>query len=694
MSNPAIKIDVESEEQKVASILTYLEWNNKIAKHFFNPDKSGTRVWFSVERDLIEKVAQENNTDFEDFIKAVKKGPDSVNRPNQTICSKAHAIFQEWKNNNINFEYPPYISYLALFVLAVNHGDSEDFSEGNYYGRLGDLVQESLSTNNFKHIPELWDDLEKWSLNINFGEFHLDIVGQRFYVGIPQYQVVLTKEDRKHLPEIFWKMGWDSDSNPTEKEILIALKNNKNFLSKRTSKRIEKGKSDFLSVLVDRVLEELKEYNEEINIEEGKESEKRGSISLCLEIDETAEQIDTSFRCRRKAGLPEEEFTLTGQNTEWKVPFSFTNISDKIKNFNVDWEKDLSAKSEKYSFHYNGQKYKVFTPAKDVSAWISGQRYIPNKLFYLAVHKSLFDKVQEWGEKECNECQVLKFSGLPNNWHLFKIRGVNKDSIKKHIPALSIDQKPRIKLEGGIRVSQGNKFFSFAPPHIFITGWKEEFSTSCYSEKNIKKDKLIRLKEEESIFLLPENLPQSVNLRIEVLDETAENLDSRVKDRKNLMFVENQLKKNFDYPKELILDCFGEFKKKKIADENSTVEKHLQGANGFNVRSSKSYQRFPDISLNPKETVYLIGEIPGQIIVWPDKPLPNLWVPIWLVQFKTHKKAVANWLGNNILHIEKSQNFSKEEIQLWKDVVWHKRKRIKSEVKKKWREFSERAKNV
>ena len=60
--------------------MNYLEWNNAIAKHFFKTEQSGQRVWLSIEEDLIKEIAQENNTTFEDFIEAVKKGPDEINK--------------------------------------------------------------------------------------------------------------------------------------------------------------------------------------------------------------------------------------------------------------------------------------------------------------------------------------------------------------------------------------------------------------------------------------------------------------------------------------------------------------------------------------------------------------------------------------------------------------------------------------
>ena len=680
MNNTVYKVDC----------LTYLEWNDKIAGHFFNSERSGTRVWFSVERSLIEKIAQENNTNFDDFIKAVKKAPDWVTRNQQGVCIKARDTYKNWRKRS-DLKYPPYIAYLALFVLVVNHGDNENFSQNNYYGRLRDILNEPPSFGqypSFEKMSELWDDLEKWSSEDKenqWGEFYHDIFGKHFHVGIPYYQVVLTTEDQKNLTEIFWKMGWDSDSNPTESEIITALKGNQNLLSKRTSNRLQKGKPDFLSVLVERVLEELKEYNEIIS-EEDTQSEKRGFIDLCLEIDETAEKIDISFRCRRKAGLPEKEFILKHQNTEWKTPFFVTNLSGKIENFNINWEEDLSAKNGKYSFHYRGQKYKVFTPAEDVQGWISGQRYKTNKLFYLAVHKSLFEKVKKWGEKECNECQVLNYSGLPNNWHLFRIEGVNNDSIKSDMPSLSIDQKTRIKFEGGIRLSKGNKFFSFAPPKVRVIQGTEPISQLFYSATEYKKEDSID--ENKDSFSLPKDTP--FEKWVTISDKQSKK-EAKVKIK--LLLTENRLKKFSDYSEEPVLNYFGEFNN---LSNYLVLPKNIYEAYELNTKNNEGYQRFPDTKWSLKKKSYLIGEELGQIIAYPDEKFPNSWTPVWLIRFKNHKKAIASWLGERFSHKGQLQSFSKEKNLLWKDIVWSKRKRIKPEAqfRKHWKSFLEKIQNV
>lgn len=701
----AQKLDTDLIEKKEIASLTYIKWNNEIAKCFFNPEKAGMRVWFSIEQELINKIAQKNSVDPNDFIKAIKQGPDWINRPGQTICSKASAVFKDWRDKG-PFEYPPYIAYLALFVLAVNHRENGSFSEGDYYGRLNALVDGSLSTSHFKPTLPLWDDLENWSQrdkNGDFGEFYNDTVGKDFYVGIPSYQVVLRTEDKSGLSKIFWQMGWDSESNPTEEEVLSSLKGNTNLLSNKTSRRIERGEADFLSILTDRILEELREYNEDEEQPDNKnqESYKRGSIETCLEIDETAQKAEFYFRCKKKTGLPEEKIILKNNGSEWETLASSSNISQKIENFNIDpLEKDLSVQAGKYNFFYKGSKYKVFTPADklELSDWISGQRYSPGKPFYLAVHNSLSSKVQQWGKLECDKWQKLDFDGVPEKWHLFKISGVNGDKrIKQDIPALSIDTKLRIKLVNGIRPSEGNKFFNFAPPKIYITGGVKQISNLEYSTSNHEQTPLIPSQKEINVFYLPKKILYGEKITIEISKNELESkkLESRPK---HLMLVENRLKKFSNYSDNWGIDCFGNFTQllHKNLDESTTSKTlYFKGAYCQGLKSN-NYPRLPDIPLSSTKRIYIVGNTPGEIIIWPQESWPE-WKPVWMLQFKTWKKATAYLIGEpekQNLSANKKQAFSKEKIKMWKKVSWNNRKRIKSNSKKQWKIWTERAKNV
>ena len=385
--------------------MDYLRWNEEIAKHFFNPNNRDKRVWFSVRKELIEQIANDNNTDVQNFFDTVKSIPSKTK-----ICAQAHKVFCKWKEKRDD-QYPPYIGYLALFVLAANNEDDE-FSNNSYYPRLRKILNEEPSNGtypSFEKMIDLWTDLQDWTQDDKkneWGEFYSDIYGDKVHVGILYYQVVLMEEDRKNLPEIFFEEGWDSDSNPTEKEILSFLKNHKESFSKRTQKRIEKENSDFLSTLTERILKELKVYDQDTTYEEENNlttNEKRGFIHLCIDIDETRREIKPYFRCRRKRGLPNKKFQLDIEEAI-VLPLGET-ISGKIKDLNLQWEKSrkISAKSERYVFSYCGKKIKVFTLGKNfgVDGWISDQRYLHNfhEKIYLVIHNDHFSKVQKMGKE-------------------------------------------------------------------------------------------------------------------------------------------------------------------------------------------------------------------------------------------------------------------------------------------------------
>ena len=229
------------------------------------------------------------------------------------------------------------------------------------------------------------------------------------------------------------------------------------------------------------------------------------------------------------------------------MPYSLTAISGSIKEFSIeDWTKDFSANlvdNSQYQFHYKGEKYKIFTNGNslEVNGWISGQRYKPDECFYLAVSSSLFQKVEKWGEKGCEEFKHLEdFAGLPENWQLFKIKGVKDDClIKNDIPALAIDENSKICFENGIRIGRGNQnqFFNFAPPQIEVIKGRDQ-NLELFYEVNNEKKPLIHKNGESRLFLLPQNIPCNKWITIEL-----ETNDPSKKAKSKLMLSRTSIKK-------------------------------------------------------------------------------------------------------------------------------------------------------
>jgi hypothetical protein len=157
--------------------MNYLEWNDEIAKQFFTPEMADKRIYLFVTTDLIEKIGERSGVHFEDFIHAVKDGPPWTTRSG--LCQKALQACEGWRNRH--HQFPSYIAYLALFVLAA--GVEGDFAKHSYYPRLRTLLGEEPRSGqypSYDRMVELWDDLEKWANEDQAG--HLGIF--RAYIPV------------------------------------------------------------------------------------------------------------------------------------------------------------------------------------------------------------------------------------------------------------------------------------------------------------------------------------------------------------------------------------------------------------------------------------------------------------------------------------------------------------------------------
>ena len=629
--------------------MKYIEWNKKIAEIFFNANKAGERVLLAVTRETIEDIARANNTTFADFIDAIKEGHKiKQNNQRDKICMTALDTYNTWKNQEMT--YPIYIAYLALFVLAVTHGDSDDFSANDYYGRLRDLLGEENKAGqypSFDKMRELWDDLQRWSSekkNGEYGEFHCEIYGQHIHVGIPIYQVVLTTEDvEKNLPKIFAEIAWDCDSKPTDMEIDHVLEIYKHELSSRTTKRIGHGNSEFLTVLRQRFREVLAEYY--YDDDHDQEKRRDGRIVLCMEIKKTDAEISFYFRCKRSNGMPAEEFTLADK---FVVEESNSSFSSPIVDFRLDdWQKSVPFDSdEECKFRYVGKKYFIFTKQQGLQGWVSEERYRQDEEFYLLVHNELRKKTILWGEKNCAEFEdSARVSGVPEHWSMFKVSGV-RDSrdIQQDMPALALDKTARIELRGGIRINKRNRFFTFARPNIFIPTATGEVFCKTDSGENYK-----LVPQYAETFKLPDNVPVGKWLTVEVASSKCK-----------LLLEESRLHAHYEY-------------------------KNIKTGN-------KKFARVPNnIDFTHRRKRRFIGEQPGQL----SDTLPSLWSPVWVIEYHTHKKAKALHVGD-ALDTYQAEQYSTKAVKHWQQVIYHERRKITAQagMHRQWQQLITRAKDA
>src|SRR5436309_11377600 len=118
--------------------MDYLNWNDAIAERFFTPDMKNRRVYLYVTAEVIRGIGKTVNLGVPDFIATVKRGPSWASDGN--ICERAEQSMAGWRGRKLR--YPPYVAYLAFFVLAAGAGRGKEFAGHAYYPRLRKLLGE------------------------------------------------------------------------------------------------------------------------------------------------------------------------------------------------------------------------------------------------------------------------------------------------------------------------------------------------------------------------------------------------------------------------------------------------------------------------------------------------------------------------------------------------------------------------
>src|SRR3989442_7338654 len=98
--------------------MDYLSWNDMVAAKFFATDMKDRRVYLYITSDVIREVGKPANAGVPDFTAAIKKGPSWVTSGG--ICDRAQQCLHGWRRRRL--PYPPYLGYLAFFVLAAGAG--------------------------------------------------------------------------------------------------------------------------------------------------------------------------------------------------------------------------------------------------------------------------------------------------------------------------------------------------------------------------------------------------------------------------------------------------------------------------------------------------------------------------------------------------------------------------------------------
>lgn len=682
--------------------MDYLSWNNAIGERFFNSDRSGIRVFLYVTIAVVNDIGAAYDVDRDDFLAAVKTGPQWNSRHGQSICQQALQAYDDWRHRNL--EYPPYLAYLALFSLA-DTVEVNGFSRASYYPGLRYVLGEEPAAGSypsFDRMVELWRDLEVWSnqdKNGELGIFYADILGNRAYVGLPKAQTILTDNERHKLPLLFAENGFDPSSPPADSELshLLAremhhylLPHTKDLLDNRSSEE-----SAARDVLLATIMDELEDWDGTIppKVELGEKTESSlGTLRIGMALDPTAKTVHFSLRCRSNREYPEEGLQLVRKDgaeplycyEDWQGwSTMLCEDESQIRMFDaafLDWRDGLNLVDTEHSWRtsLSRRPARVMVSASQFGfdGFIEESQIPQNKPFYMLIHNKYIDTIQTWGTVCCKGfSEVQIHSGLPEDWRLFSIQRANSDEIIRNtLPFLAFPTLLRIRFIGGFKY-RGNQYFAFGLPLIEVRGAPEPVELFCND---------IPLKADCDTGLY--SIPNEVCAR-RLIIEVRHNGDCIR--TKSLYALE--LSAWLNTVTETQLNKFGN------RSDCGTNESCF----GIIIDGFEPPDLSLEVFLPPTDgnRIYFIGRNPGEIVECPRESISDDWKPVWAVIMKKGKgHAIYCGLDPSSEKPKGTQCKDHQRLRLWKDVLWHKRKRISipslPALKALWKDYKEVAHDI
>jgi hypothetical protein len=653
----------------VLYVMTFLEWNDTIAGHFFREEKSGRTVYLYVTQKLIEELGSASGATPADFIAAMKAGPSWATRTG--LCQKAIQSMEGWQARHL--QWPPYIGYLALFVLAA--GLEGDFASHSYYPRLRALLGEppvpGQQYPSFQRMYELWSDLEQWAGRKKqgaLGVLRLDIAGSWMHVGLPVAQTILTEAERQHLHQrVFAEGGLDSgDPLPDAELARIIRENGVGQLRPRTLAALapDKVQSEYSLVLLDRILEELEGWTAADTLERpAGPSPLRGRLLLGLQIDSTARLATVRFHVR----LRQDEagtVAVTHDGLEYTCRLlpdghstALLDASGKhLDGAQFDWLRPITlAAHDKLLLHAPASQVRIFTDGSlaGMSGFIETHLLDPTRSFAVAVAGQAVEHVRAWGEVSCLDFRERQLLGLPAGWVLFTaIRATSDALIREHVPQLSFAHHlRRIRLEGGLRLPGATQYyFRFAPPVIRLEGASEDAGVLL-----------------NGLITVARNPAGTFNIPDDLLVEDTISVACAGTSLRRFVYLRDQL------------DASGAYWQRTYTPagvlEEATLVTVTHIACGIPAsHESPSPPSTPLLPLEPRQTAVLVGAQPGQVAAYQPGVLPA-WEPVWAV-VRHRKVAVARFIGRSLSPPDLSLRGSQRSVRAWRSVLWHQRKRI------------------
>lgn len=681
--------------------MEYIEWNNMIVKYFFNEAKANKEVLLYVNDEIVNLLGEPFKVGVDDFIEAVKCGPSWSTRTG--FCQKALHAFEEWRLRGL--EYPPYVCFLAFFVLAAV--TETNYAAHSYYPGFHKRLNESQDSGmspSFDRMFELWDDLEKWSReekHEKLGRFVARIRGGYIHVGLPRSQTVLSEYERRHLTNLFSKAVLDPTDAPSPEVIPKILRDyGQEILEKRTLKLLDSFQTEDVALrkaLIEVVLDELEEWDGAVEEILDEEIQPRLHVNtglrLCINLDTMAAKLSVYVRFKTSRMFPEDGLNFKGRDGQyswfcreahqgWSTPLTKVTggSSEKLDGSSLDWnEGALYVDSDNHwRARLRSADVRLFRLGvmDGLPDWVETQKLERGREFLVAVSQRLEERIKKWGEECCEYCKQERVSGLPSGWSLFRIK--NASASCPGIDILSVSTSARLILIEGVKSGRGNVYFKFAPPKVAIENSSGSESVTMNSVQLRQPD--VRL----PVWILPADVPVGQPLRIEVnLEEYRLSKIIRLEE--------------FDLPA-----SFNETPQRDSSGRicGNEIPVRVCGSIVCGENGRISYPSMIPTHLGDK--IVFLGEKPGQVADWPHETIPSSWCPVWAIACRNRKQWDVFFCGNSeqlkTAYSPDKPVGDRSCVKRWKEALWVRRKITNPpeirDVRRVWDEYVRAARNV
>ena len=608
--------------------MDYLKWNNAIASRIFHEGMEDKPVLLGVDSELIEEIGDKG-----DFIRACQEGPSSVKVPPKGLgfFPLLKRVIEHWKSHgDKRAEYPYYIGYLGLLVLAEYERDGRDYWAG--FRDLIDPWTEGVHSYKSWVTEHVWQDLEEWSLDDRdgqLGSFTRLKIQNYEHLGPIRGQALLRRAEIEKLPNKFFDREFVPEQSPSFNELLSVARE----ISPRLVRWVaEVASQDELKVLERIIRGNFEAWDGNPSSDYEGQREPIGTFILTATYDSLREKLALQLRCKRE-DCPREGFSFQKNGSRLNAMphsllFSKPVVDDQRRAYSpsgTDLKQGLALRDDVgINFRLRGKSVRVFM--NDVDPSIQGLVEVdevpPNRRVWILVSS---ESVEEFLKLETSfeNLDQLEPSNLPDGWQLYKSDGViDSEALSGFDPIFVARKEQNLQLIGGLRSSRSAKrFMDFDPPSVEWAGRRDLIEHQPLAVFNGGECELIGHPDSDrTLWSLPANLPTEETIKIEINRglSTEESLELS-------LYRSDEFGKSVKVP---VIDHLGFF--------IETGKSDLPGFSGGRALNLKKDDLLNETlpGLIDANIVLLIGNQPDQFIDLPRKEFNHRWEPVWMVTIK------------------------------------------------------------